>query len=116
MRNRNFTFHFSLFTFAILALLFTSCIKDLEQEGIYTKSTVVGRVVERTSQQPVAGLTVQLICGDATLSKVATERDGRFALPLTAERQADGCRVVVSADSLYVGWSSTFNLKLKIEN
>jgi FlaG/FlaF family flagellin (archaellin) len=37
------------------------------------------------------------------LSKVVTERDGRFALPLTAEQQADGCRVVVSADSLYVG-------------
>ncbi len=40
--------------------MFTSCIKALEQEGIYTESSVTGREVERTSQQPVAGLTVQL--------------------------------------------------------
>ena len=67
------------------------------------ESMLKGRVVERVSQQPVGGLTVQLVCGDATLSKVVTERDGTFSLILAAERQADGCRVVVSADSLYVG-------------
>ena len=87
----------------LIPLLFASCIKDLEQEGIYTESMLKGRVVERVSQQPVGGLTVQLVCGDATLSKVVTERDGTFSLILAAERQADGCRVVVSADSLYVG-------------
>lgn len=87
----------------LIPLLFASCIKDLEQEGIYMESMLKGRVVERVSQQPVGGLTVQLVCGDATLSKVATERDGTFSLTLAAERQADGCRVVVSADSLYVG-------------
>ncbi len=87
----------------LIPLLFASCIKDLEQEGIYMESMLKGRVVERVSQQPVGGLTVQLVCGDATLSKVVTERDGTFSLTLAAERQADGCRVVVSADSLYVG-------------
>ncbi len=87
----------------LIPLLFASCIKDLEQEGIYMESMLKGRVVERVSQQPVGGLTVQLVCGDATLSKVVTERDGTFSLILAAERQADGCRVVVSADSLYVG-------------
>ncbi len=86
--------------------MFTSCIKDLEQEGIYTESSVTGRVVERTSQQPVAGLTVQLLSGDATLSTVTSANDGTFTLSITAEQQAGGCRVVVSADSLYVGCSA----------
>lgn len=90
----------------LIPLMFTSCIKDLEQEGIYTEGTVIGRVVERTSQQPVAGLTVQLLSGDATLSTVTSANDGTFSLPITAEQQAGGCRVVVSADSLYIGCSA----------
>jgi hypothetical protein len=90
----------------LLPLLFTSCIKDLEQEGIYTEGTVIGRVVERTSQQPVAGMTVQLVSGDATLNTSTTTNDGTFRLSITAEQQSHGCRVVVSADSLYIGCSA----------
>lgn len=90
----------------LIPLLLTSCIKDLEQEGVYTEGTVKGRVLERTSQQPVGGLTVKLVCNDATLNATSTANDGTFTLKLEAERQADGCRVVVSADSLYVGCSA----------
>ena len=90
----------------LIPLLLTSCIKDLEQEGVYTEGTVKGRVLERTSQQPVGGLTVKLVCNDATLNTTSTANDGTFTLELEAERQADGCRVVVSADSLYVGCSA----------
>ena len=84
-------------------MLFTSCIKDLEQEDIYTESSVIGRVVERTSQQPVGGMTVQLVFGDATLNATTTSNDGTFNLSITAEQLSNGCRVVVSADSLYIG-------------
>lgn len=90
----------------LIPLMLTSCIKELEQEGIYTEGTVIGRVVERTSQQPVGGMTVQLVSGDATLSATTTSNDGTFNLSITAEQQADGCRVVVSADSLYIGCSA----------
>ena len=87
----------------LIALLLSSCVRDLEQEGIYTEGTVKGLVLERASQQPVGGLTVQLVCNDATLSTTTTAADGSFRLPLTAERQSRGCQVVVSADSLYIG-------------
>lgn len=90
----------------LIPLLLASCIKDLEQEGVYTEGTVKGRVLERTSQQPIGGLTVKLVCNDATLNTTSTANDGTFTLKLEAERQADGCRVVVSADSLYVGCSA----------
>ena len=90
----------------LIPLLLISCIKDLEQEGVYTEGIVKGRVLERTSQQPVSGLTVKLVCNDATLNTTSTANDGTFTLELEAERQADGCRVVVSADSLYVGCSA----------
>ncbi len=87
----------------LIPLMLTSCIKDLEQEGVYTESSVIGRVVERTSQQPVGGLTVQLVSGNATLNTTTTSNDGTFSLPITAEQQFNGCQVVVSADSLYIG-------------
>lgn len=90
----------------LIPLLLTSCIKDLEQERVYTEGIVKGRVLERTSQQPVGGLTVKLVCNDATLNATSTADDGTFTLKLEAERQAGGCRVVVSADSLYVGCSA----------
>ena len=90
----------------LLPLLFTSCIKELEQEDIYTESTVIGLVLERTSQQPVAGMTVQLVLGDATLNTTTTSNDGTFRLSINAEQISNGCRVVVSADSLYVGCSA----------
>jgi len=90
----------------LIPLLLTSCIKDLEQEGVFTEGIVKGRVLERTTQQPVGGLTVKLVCNDATLNTTITDNDGTFTLKLEAERQADGCRVVVSADSLYVGCSA----------
>ena len=87
----------------LIPLMFTACIKELEQEGVYTDGTVTGRVVESTSQQPVGGLAVQLVLGDATLCATTTANDGTFSLTITTKQQADGCRVVVSADSLYVG-------------
>lgn len=90
----------------LIPLMLASCIKDLEQEGIYTEGTVIGRVVERTSQQPVGRLTVQLVSGDATLNTTTTTNDGTFSLPITAEQQSHGCLVVVSADSLYIGCSA----------
>ena len=100
MRKQLFILLFSIFT---LIVLFSSCVRDLEQEGIYTEGIVKGLVLERTSQQPVGGLTVQLVCNDATLATTTTATDGTFRLPLTAERQSHGCKVVVSADSLYIG-------------
>ncbi len=87
----------------MLALLFSSCVKNLEQEGVYTESAVIGRVMERNSQQPVAGIQVSLVCNNDILDATATDRDGTFSLMFTAERQADGCYVLVYADSLYVG-------------
>ena len=85
MRKQLFILLFSIFT---LIVLFSSCVRDLEQEGIYTESIVKGLVLERTSQQPVGGLTVQLACNDATLATTTTTADGTFRLPLTAERQS----------------------------
>lgn len=100
MRKQLFILLFSIFT---LIVHFSSCVRDLEQEGIYTEGIVKGLVLERTSQQPVGGLTVQLVCNDATLATTTTAADGTFRLPLTAERQSHGCQVIVSADSLYIG-------------
>ncbi len=87
----------------LIPLLLSSCIKDLEQEGIYNESTITGRVMEKNSQQPVAGIQVCLLCNTDAMDVTVSKRDGTFSLKLAAEHQSDNCFVAVFADSLYVG-------------
>lgn len=98
--------HSRIFAIIAILLLFTSCLKDLEKEGIYTESAVTGRVLERTSQQPVSGLTVKLVLDESTLNTTTTANDGTFSLTISAENLAKGCHVEVTADSLYIGTSA----------
>lgn len=85
----------------IIPLLLTSCIKDLEQEGVYSEMIVRGTVVEQTSQQPVAELHVRLLREGQTLQTTLTGADGAFELPLQYEELNRGVCVEVFADSLY---------------
>lgn len=91
----------------IIPLLLTSCIKDLEQEGVYSEMIVRGTVVEHASQQPVAGLHVRLLQEGQTLQTTLTGADGAFELPLQYEELNRGVSVEVFADSLYEGTSVT---------
>ena len=106
MSRRTFNFKFSILNLTWL-LLFSSCIRDLEQEGIYSESTVKGRVVEQTTQQPVDGLHVRLLQDGQALQTTLTAGDGTFLLPLQFEQLDRGVSLEVFADSLYVGTSVT---------
>ena len=88
-----------------VSLLSSSCIKDLEQEGVYSEMTVRGTVVEQASQQPVAGLHVRLLQERQALQTTLTGADGAFELPLQYEELNRGVSVEVFADSLYEGAS-----------
>lgn len=89
---------------AVLALALSGCIRDLDDEGVFTQGTVEGRALEQQSQQPVGGLHVALYALTDTLNALAqggTDNEGRFSLPITAEQQSKGCLVRLFADSLY---------------
>lgn len=89
----------------LIPIMLSSCIKNLEQEGIHDKITARGKVLEETSQQAVEGLHVRLVLDGQALQTTITSAEGSFALSVEYEQLNRGCKVEVFADSLYEGTS-----------
>lgn len=64
--------------FCAIALCFSGCVKDLEEEGIHTKTTYKGRVIEKSQNAPMKGVTVSISDGTHVHSSIITEDDGCF--------------------------------------
>lgn len=65
----------------VIALLFSGCVKDLEDEGIYTNETeIVGMVVENSTNAPIPNIKVKVTDGDHIHASVITGTDGTFSL------------------------------------
>jgi len=90
---------------ALISLLFSACLKDLEREGIYNEMTCRGTVVEQSLQQPVEGIHVRLVHDGRAIATTLTDGDGRFELPLKCDELNKGVNIEVFADSLYEGTS-----------
>ena len=91
-----------------MVLLFTGCIRDLVDEGVYDQMTARGKVVEQASQRPVENIHVRLIGTQGSTpvnvcAETTTAADGTFAFPLDHSTLIKGCAVEVFADSLYDG-------------
>lgn len=89
----------------LIPIMLSSCIKNLEQEGIHDKITAKGKVLEEASQQAVEGLHVRLVLDGQALQTTITSADGSFALSVEYEQLNRECKVEVFADSLYEGAS-----------
>lgn len=95
-----------LIPMAMVLLFCSSCIRDLEEEGIHEQMIARGKVMEPISQQPVEGMRVRLIGPRVTTpvtvySESTTAADGTFELALEYSNLIKGCIVEVYADSLY---------------
>ena len=80
-----------------------SCIKDLEDEGVFESTRCYGVVVDQRSQQPVADMRVLLTNGDLTSGVVRTAVDGSFEIEVKVDEIGQGYYLKVEADSLYEG-------------
>lgn len=69
----------SISLIAIL-LFFQACVKDLEKEGINNTTQYIGTVVEKSTMQPVAGVSVQITDGSHVQAVDVTDSNGRFTL------------------------------------
>lgn len=99
-----------LIPLALVLLFCSSCIRDLEEEGIHEQMTARGKVVEQTSQQPVEGMYVRLVGTQNTTpvtvyAETTTSAEGIFELAIEYSNLIKGCKVEVYADSLYDGTS-----------
>lgn len=66
---------------AIVTLsLIVACVKDLEKEGIYYETEIIGTVVENSSNAPVPNIKVKVTDGDHIHASAITGADGTFSL------------------------------------
>lgn len=71
---------------AALVIGLTSCVKDLEKEGISETTTLIGRIIEESSQTPVPGVKVSVTNGSRTYASCTTEDDGNFELKVNFDK------------------------------
>ena len=63
----------------MLALI-VACVKDLEKEGIYTETEIIGTVVEKSANTPLADIKVSITDGDHIHASATTGSDGTFRM------------------------------------
>lgn len=66
--------------FALIAITCVSCLNTLEDEGVYATITYKGRLVDKSSLQPISGMVVQITDGTTVQSQAITTEDGNFQL------------------------------------
>lgn len=85
-----------------LSILYTSCIKDLEREGIYKTTRCHGVVLDERTHQPLQGLRVVSTDGWNIGNTVYTADDGSFEIMVTLDQLANkGYSIRIETDSLY---------------
>lgn len=64
----------------LFIILFVSCVKTLEEEGIYSTTDYIGTVVEKSTMQPIKGVKVQVTDGTHVHASAITNEQGAFEL------------------------------------
>ncbi|MBR1517118.1 MAG: hypothetical protein IJ620_03120 [Bacteroidales bacterium] len=85
---------------AVLCMVW-ACVKDLEKEGISTTTQYIGTVVEKSSMQPVEGVSVQVTDGSHVYAVSVTDRNGRFKLTdVNFDELGDDCYLWLDGTAL----------------
>ena len=92
-----------LITLLSLSLLglFSSCVKDLQNEGHFDATKCHGLVLDQRTQQPLEGIRVLSTDGTKTSAVAYTAADGRFDISVSLDEQGKGYYLHIEADSLY---------------
>ncbi|MCQ2375765.1 MAG: hypothetical protein MJ069_07700 [Salinivirgaceae bacterium] len=91
-----------LLSFLILSL-FSSCIKSLEEEGIYENTICEGTLVNNQNSKPIEGLRVCKTNGELSPIVIVSDANGNFGIDVTPEDIKNDYYLQIEADSLYVG-------------
>ena len=83
------------------SVCFSSCIKDLEKEGVYEKTRCFGVVLDSRTSQPLQGFRVVGTDGRDDSQVVFTDANGAFQMMVTIDQLAKKYSIKFLADSLY---------------
>ncbi len=87
--------------FALIAITCVSCLNTLEDEGVYATITYKGRLVDKSSLQPISGMVVQITDGTTVQSQATTTEDGRFQLEVVLTDITDDYYILLSGHAHY---------------
>lgn len=88
--------------------MFSSCIKDLEEEGIFETTTIKGCVLEDGTFKPIKA-TIRLKDKNSSVyEEKTTDADGNFAIDVTVKQMAKEYVLSIETDSLYGNIVKTF--------
>lgn len=107
-----------LFLILTLGLSFfaTSCIKNLEEEGIFYTTQCHGVLIDKYSQTPIEGMKVSISNGSDIDKTVYTSADGSFSININVEQISQGYFIAIMPDSLYTARNIMLdNMSLGIE-
>lgn len=89
------------FALCCICLLFSSCIKKLEDEGIYGSTRCYGIVLDDRTFQPVQNVRLILTDGINVEQSVQTGPDGKFEISVSMNNLAKDYYLIFESDSLY---------------
>lgn len=84
-----------------ISALVASCIKDIEEEGIYVTTRCYGSLYDQESQQPLQGIKVVSTDGRDIEETVYSDSNGSFSINISVDQLKRGCYISILPDSLY---------------
>ena len=91
------------------SILLTSCIKDLEKEGIYDETRFFGVVLDERTHQPLADAMVVVTNGSVDADIVHPKADGSFEVMVDVNKIANDYFILIETDSLYQSYQCLLN-------
>lgn len=86
---------------AAMLCMVWACVKDLEKEGVSNTTQYIGTVVEKSTMQPVEGVSVQVTDGSHVHAVSVTDRNGRFKLTdVNFDELGDDCYLWLDGTAL----------------
>lgn len=100
----------TLVLFVLIGSIFiTSCIKDLEERGIYETTRFYGVVMDSLNQRPLANVMVAATDHSSVDETVYSKDDGTFEIPIHVSRLSSDYYIYFGADSLFQSYEIKVN-------
>ena len=87
--------------FSLIAITCSSCLNTLDEEGVSATITYKGRLIDKSSLQPISGIVVQITDSITVQSQMTTTEDGIFQLEVVLADITDNYYILLSGHNDY---------------
>jgi len=90
-------------------IFFSSCIKDLEQRGVYETTRCYGVILDSRTEQPMANVRIVTTNHSKVDETVYSKEDGTFEIPVHVEKLVSDYYIYFEADTLFQSFEIKVN-------